>query len=173
MLPNRENAENAVWRELTETKRHPMMEARTIIEGAMEKNESANWNRRVGGVVSVFYLLIFVLFEVYSAGATALDRNPAFPSWEPLLGWVLFVLPCVLLVGLFLLHTRRSKLGFLLVAANLFLYASFMVFELIVAHETPTSERAMWEVGGIWASLFVAAVLAARFLATETRTMNS
>jgi hypothetical protein len=50
----------------------------------MEKN--ARWKRRTGRAISVLYFLIFVLFEVYSASATALDRNPAFPNWEHLLG---------------------------------------------------------------------------------------
>jgi 4-amino-4-deoxy-L-arabinose transferase-like glycosyltransferase len=136
----------------------------------MEKN--APWKRRTGGAISVLYLLIFVLFEVYSASATALDRNPAFPSWEQLLGWALFVLPCGLLVSLFLLHGRRSKLGFSLVVGNLCLYASFMIFELTASHGIPESHRAMWEVEGIWAMLFLAAFLAARFLRTKAQTMD-
>jgi hypothetical protein len=138
----------------------------------MEKNASASWNRRVGGIVSVLYLLIFVLFEGYSATATALDKNPAFPAWEPRLGWALFVLPCVLVASLFLFHGRRSKLGFSLVAGNLCLYASFIIFESIAYHGTPTSHRAVWEVGGIWAALFAAALLAARFLETTTQAID-
>ena len=137
----------------------------------MEKN--AQWKRRTGRAISVLYLLIFVLFEVYSASATALDRNPAFPSWEHLLGWALFVLPCMLLASLFLLHGRRSKLGFSLVIWNLCLYASFMIFELTASHGIPASHRAMWEVGGVWATLFLVAVLAARFLKVQTPAMNS
>jgi hypothetical protein len=136
-------------------------------------NEWAKWNRRAGGVISLLYLFVFVLFEVYSAAATALDRNPAFPTWEPLLGRALFVLPCALLASLFLLHGRHSKLAFLLVAGNLCLYASFMVFESVAYHGIRASRQAVWEVGGIWAALFIAAVLAARFLANKTQTMNS
>jgi len=139
----------------------------------MWKNAYADWNRRAGGIISVIYLFIFVLFEVYSAAATALDRNPAFPNWEPLLGWALFVLPCVLLASLFLLHGRRSKLGFLLASGNLCLYACFMVFDSVVYRGTPASRRAVWEVGGMWVALFIAAVLAARFLETKTQISNS
>jgi exosortase/archaeosortase len=139
----------------------------------MDKNECANWNRRAGGVISILYLLVFVLFEVYSAAATALDRSPAFPTWEPFLGWALFGLPCALLASLFLPDGRHSKLGFSLVAGNLCLYASFIVFESVAYHGTPASRQAVWEVGGIWAALFITAVLAARFLATKTQTMDS
>jgi len=94
----------------------------------------------------VFYLLVFMLFEVYSAAATALDRNARFPSWEPLLGWGHFVLPCVLLISLFLLHGRYARLGFYLVAANLCLYASFMTFEWVVSRGNAPSHGAMLEV---------------------------
>jgi hypothetical protein len=118
----------------------------------MEKN--AQWKRRTGGVVSTLYLLIFVLFELYSASATDLDRNPAFPTREHLLGWALFALPCGLLV-------------------SLFLYASFMIFELTASDGIPASHRAMWELEGIWATLFLAAFLAARFLQTKAETMDS
>jgi hypothetical protein len=131
------------------------------------------WNRRAGGTISALYLLIFMLFEIYSAAATALDKNPRFPGWEHPLGWVLFVLPCVLLASLFLLHGSRPKLGFLLVAGNLCLYASFMIFESVAFGGTPASPWAIWEVGGIWAVLFLAAVLAARFLEIKTQARNS
>jgi 4-amino-4-deoxy-L-arabinose transferase-like glycosyltransferase len=137
----------------------------------MEKN--AQWKRRTGGVVSTLYLLILVLFELYSASATDLDRNPAFPTREHLLGWALFALPCGLLVSLFLLHGRRSKLGLSLVVGNLCLYASFMIFELTASDGIPASHRAMWELEGIWATLFLAAFLAARFLQTKAETMDS
>ena len=148
-----------------------MIRRERLVEEAMEKN--AQWNRRIGGAISVLYLLIFVLFEVYSAAATALDRNPAFPTWQHRLGWALLVLPCMLLTNLILLHGKRSKLGFSLVVGNLCLYASFMIFESTPSREIPASNRAMWEVGGIWATLFLAAVLGARFLNTKTQTTDS
>ena len=95
-------------------------------------------------------------------------QESGIPELEHLLGWALFVLPCMLLASLFLLHGRRSKLGFSLVIWNLCLYASFMIFELTASHGIPASHRAMWDVGGIWATLFLVAVLAARFLKIQT-----
>jgi hypothetical protein len=86
---------------------------------------------------------------------------------------VLFILPCVLLAGLFLFHGRRPKLGFSLVIGNLCLYASFMIFESVAFGGTPASPWAIWEVGGIWAALFLAAVLAAGFLEIKTQARNS
>ena len=60
------------------------------------------------------YLILFVLFEIYSASATALDDSNRFPAWEAKLGWGLFVLPCLLVFGLFLLLSgKRERLGFL------------------------------------------------------------
>ena len=137
----------------------------------MEKRDQ--WNRRAGGTISVFYLLIFTLFEVYSAMATALDSSSRLPRWEPHLGWVLLVLPATLLASLFLLHGRRPKLGFSITIANLCLYASFMIFESVAFAGAPVSHRAEWEVGGIWVMLFLVAVLAARFLETKTQTRDS
>lgn len=132
----------------------------------MDKSSHAGWHRRVGGAICICYLLVFVLFEGYSAAATALDHNAEFPSWEPLLGWALFVLPCMLLVSLVLLHGRHSTLGFSLVAGNPCLYAGFMVFESVV-RVNAASHGAIWEDVAIWAALFAAALLAARFLKTK------
>jgi cytochrome bd-type quinol oxidase subunit 2 len=140
---------------------------------ALEKNECAYRARRVGGFISLGYLLFFVLFEVYSAAATALDRSSEFPTWEHFLGWALFILPCALVVSIVLLHGRHPKLGFALLVGNLCLYASFMVFESVIYDGAPASRQAVWEVGGIWAVLFLAAILAARFLAVETQTHPS
>jgi hypothetical protein len=134
-------------------------------EGAMKKRDP--WNRRAGATISVLYLMIFMLFEVYSATATALETNSRFPGWERLIGWVLFVLPGALLASLFLFHGRHPKLGFSIIIGNLCLYASFMVFESVAFGGTPVSPRTVCEVGAIWAALFLAAVLAARFLETR------
>ena len=139
----------------------------------MNERSHISWDRRAGGAVCVFYLLVFLLVEVYSAAATAFDRNTRLPSWEPLLGWGLFVLPCVLLISLFLLHGRYARLGFYLVAANLCLYASFMTFEWFVSRGNAPSHRADWEVAGIWATLFATALLAARFLKMKAQACNS
>ena len=127
----------------------------------MESNPRLDRKLRVGGIISTLYLLLFGTFETYSAAATALERNPAFPGWERQLGWALFVLPCILIASLFLLRGRRSRIGFSLVIANLCLYAGFMMFEAMNDRGQPTSLQAVWEVGGIWSALFVAALLAA------------
>jgi hypothetical protein len=140
---------------------------------AMEKILQVVWKRRALGMVCVLWLLIFMLFEAYSAAATALDRNGSFPSWEPVLGWALFILPAALLASLFLFHRRHPRLGFYLVVGNLGLYASFMVFESIVSRTTPGSHQATWQVEGIWAMFFIAALLAAHFLKTRAHTLCS
>jgi hypothetical protein len=119
----------------------------------MEKH--AQWNRRAGETISILYLLILMLFELYSAAATALDRNPRFPNWEHLLGWAIFVLPGVLLASLFLLHGSRPKLGFSLIIGNLCLYAGFITFESVAYGGTPVSPSGLWEVGGIWGRFFL------------------
>jgi len=97
----------------------------------MEKISHVSWIRRAWGIVCFTWLLVFMLFEVYSAAATALDRNPAFPSWEPILGWFLFVLPSMLFASFFLLRGRHPRLGFYLVVGNLGLYASFMILSYL------------------------------------------
>lgn len=131
------------------------------------------WNRRAGGAISVFYLLIFTLFEVYSAIATALDSSSRFPRWESAIGCALLVLPATLLASLFLLHGRRPKLGLSIIIANLCLYASFMILESVAFAGAPVSPRAEWEVWGIWSMLFLMAAFAARFLETKAQTRNS
>jgi hypothetical protein len=145
------------------------MAAMMIGEMRWKNNPYIGWRLRAGGIISTLYLLILGMFEAYSAAATALDRNRAFPIWEPHLGWGLFVLPCVLIASLFLLHGRRSGLGFSLVILNLCLYAGFLIFESIVHRGQPASNHAVWEVGGFWAALFVGAVLPALCLKTKTQ----
>ena len=137
----------------------------------MEKHDQ--WSRRAGGTISVLYLLIFTLFEIYSAMATALDRSSSYPVWEHRLGLALFVLPGTFIASLFLLHGRRPKLGFSIIMGNLCLYASFMIFESVAVSGTPVSDRAEWQAGGIWAALFLVAVLAAHFLKTKAQTRDS
>ncbi|HTF67437.1 MAG TPA: hypothetical protein VK638_32635 [Edaphobacter sp.] len=46
----------------------------------MEDNPPIGWKLRAGAIVSTIYLLIFGLFEAYSAAATALDRHQRFRS---------------------------------------------------------------------------------------------
>ena len=92
-----------------------------------------SWVFRAAKVVSALYLILFALFEVYSAAATALDHSGRFPAWETNLGWSLFLLPCELLAGLALLmYSSRPKLGFYLVLLNLSMYAGFMFLEFLL-----------------------------------------
>ena len=129
-----------------------------------------SWVFRAAKVLSALYLILFALFEVYSAAATALDHSGRFPAWETNLGWCLFLLPCELLVGLaLLLYSSRPRLGFYLVLLNLSMYAGFFVFESLLVRDLPNDKRAVWIVLGIWASLFGIAIGAARLLMVPHR----
>jgi cell division protein FtsW (lipid II flippase) len=139
----------------------------------MENNPRIGWKLRAGGVISVLYLLLLGTFEAYSAAATALDRRHALTSWEPHLGWALFVLPIILIASLFLLHGRRSRFGFWLVVMNVCLYAGFLIFESVAYDGQPVSKQAVWEVGGVYLALFLVALLAAHFLKNKTQAIRS
>ena len=109
------------------------------------------------------YLLMFVLLEAYSASATALDYSNRFPAWETKLGWGLFVLPCLLVFGLFfLLSRRRERLGFSLVALSLLLYMGFLFLEDLLVPEH--MRRLDWAFTGMWITLCAIAIGAARLL---------
>jgi hypothetical protein len=122
-----------------------------------------HWLIQVRNGICSCWLFVFVLFEGYTAAATALDHSTRFPSWESKLGWFLFVLPCELLVALTLLMRReRVSLGFFLVAANLFIYAVFMCFEAVWVHESP--DRTTLIVAGLWSAFFALGIGAAHLL---------
>jgi hypothetical protein len=105
---------------------------------------------------------VFAIFETYSALGTALDNSRRFPAWEAKLGWGLFVLPSLLMIGLVLLLLgKRLTLGFSLVASSLLLYMSFVFLELALAGKM---ERTDWVVVGIWATLCAIATAAAWLL---------
>jgi hypothetical protein len=116
---------------------------------------------RIAGIVSTIYLLIFGLFEAYSALATVFDRRPEFPNWEHYIGWGLCLLPFMLIASLLLFYARRSRLGFTLVIANLCFYAEFFALECAIYRKQATSHQADWELYAIWAVLFAAALLSA------------
>ena len=139
----------------------------------MENHPHINWKLRARDTISALYLLLFAISEAYSAVATALDRHHAITSWEPRLGWALFVLPAALLSGLFLLRGPRPRLGFTLVVVNLCLYAGFLVLESVASAVQPASKSAVWEVGGIWSALFLTAALAAHFLKNKPLALRS
>ncbi|MBB5061675.1 hypothetical protein HDF16_006411 [Granulicella aggregans] len=138
----------------------------------MENNPHTVRKLQAGGVISILYLLLIGALEAYSAAATTLDRNSAFPSWEPRLGWALFVLPCILIASLVLLHGRHSRCGYALALMNLCLYAGFMIFEWFAYPGQPASKEAAWQVGGFYSGLFSAALLAARFLKNKTQAIH-
>ena len=109
------------------------------------------------------YLILFVLFEIYSASATALDDSNRFPAWEAKLGWGLFVLPCLLVFGLFLLlRGKREQLGFSLVGLSLLFFVGFLFLEDLLAPER--IGRLDWVFTGIWLTLCAIAIGAARLL---------
>jgi hypothetical protein len=113
---------------------------------------------RVVHALSALYLILFALFEIYSAAATALDHSGRFPAWESNLGWCLFLLPCELVIALALLmYSSRARLGFSLLLLNLSMYAGFMILESVLVHDLSSDRRAIWIVFGIWASLFTIA----------------
>jgi hypothetical protein len=112
-------------------------------------------------------LIVFAIFETYSALATALDNSRRFPAWEAKLGWGLFVLPSLLMIGLvLLLFGKRLTLGFSLVASSLLLYMGFLFLELALVGKM---ERIDWVVVGIWATLFAIATAAAWLLRRRSR----
>jgi hypothetical protein len=126
----------------------------------METKPQPDWKLRAGGVISVLYLVLFGMFEVYSAAATALDSHLAFPRWEPYLGWALFVLPCMLIAGVFLLHRGGSRSGFLLALMSLCLYMTFIVFDSFTHRGHAVSQQMVWEGTGIYVTMFLVALAA-------------
>jgi hypothetical protein len=113
-------------------------------------------SKRVAGA---FYLILFVLSEIYSAAATALDKSPYYPPWEPQLGRGLFLLPCLLVAGMFLLLSDRDRtVGISLSFASLGLYGAFFVFESFAFRGEP-NPKVIW-VDWLWAVLFLPAFLA-------------
>jgi len=110
-------------------------------------------------IASAVYLSLFVLSEVYSAVAVALDKSPNYPAWEPQLGRGLFILPCLLVAGMFLLLSDRNRpAGTSLSLTSLSLYGAFFVFEAFVYQGEPPP-KVIW-VDGLWVVLFLAAFLA-------------
>lgn len=117
---------------------------------------------RIRHVASVLYLIVFAIFETYSALATALDNSRRFPRWEAKLGWGLLILPSFLMIGLVLLLLgRRMTLGFCLIASSLLLYMGFLFLELALHGSI---ERSDWLFVNIWAALCAIAAAAAWLL---------
>lgn len=136
------------------------------------KNREASWLIRTRNVLCALYLILFVLFETYSAAATALDHSNRFPTWEAELGWCLFVLPCLLVTGLFfLLRGGRETTGFFLVGLSILLYLAFMFLEDALSPEH--MDRGEWLFNGIWIMLCAVATAAAWLLKRRLRSEPS
>jgi hypothetical protein len=117
---------------------------------------------QIRNVTCVLCLTVFAIFETYSALATALDNSRRFPAWEAKVGWGLFVLPSLLMIGLvLLLFGKRLTLGFSLVASSVLLYMGFVFLELALDGKI---DRTDWLVVGIWATLCAIATAAAWLL---------
>jgi hypothetical protein len=117
---------------------------------------------QIRNVICVLWLILFAIFETYSALATALDNSRRFPAWETKLGWGMFVLPFLLIFGLvLLLFGKRLTLGFSLVESSLLLYMGFLLLEMALVGKI---NRTDWLVVGIWATLCALATAAAWLL---------
>lgn len=126
-------------------------------------NRQARWLIRIRNALCVLYLLLFVLFETYSAAATALDHSDRFPTWEVKLGWCLLILPLLLAAGLvFLLRSARESIGFYLIGGSVVLYLAFLFLENALVHDR-TSKGDLVSMG-IWVVLCSVATAAAWLL---------
>jgi hypothetical protein len=126
------------------------------------------WARSVSCVLCVG---LFVLSELYSALATALDHSA--PAWERMLAWLLFLLPLELIAAMVLLFNReRARLGYRLVVLNLLLYAGFFAVEMWVYHDAP-ARGTDWLILGIWVFFFSGVWLSARFMVVGSGSSRS
>jgi hypothetical protein len=118
---------------------------------------------QIRNVICILFLIVFAIFETYSALATAFDNSGRFPAWEPKLGWGLLVLPSFLMSGLvLLLFGKRLTLGFSLIASSLLLYMGFLFLELTLdPRKIDQGDRVFF---GIWAALCAIATAAAWLL---------
>jgi hypothetical protein len=109
--------------------------------------------------------------EIYSAGATALDRFA--PSWERVLGWLLFLLPIELIAALILLFSdKKARLGFNLMILNVLMYAGFMVVDVFAGDEATPIDRSDWLMMGLWAIFFASVLFAARLIPAGSRSIG-
>jgi cytochrome bd-type quinol oxidase subunit 2 len=124
-----------------------------------------SWRRlliRIRDALSVLALILLLLSEAYTAVAIVLDRNE-FTSepWEHTLGWLLFLIPCALVLGLvFLLNAGRRELGFRLAAMSLLLYAALVCFD---AYREPMDDGD-WISVTIWLAFCAIGIVAAKLL---------
>jgi hypothetical protein len=121
-------------------------------------HESKHFQIRIRSILCFSFLILAVLSEAYSVAAIALDRFA--PTWYRTLGWVLFLLPCALAVGLFLLYADRGRAGFYLSATSLSMYALLVCMD---AYQGP-AERGDWIFVGVWVTFCAIGIVAAKSL---------
>jgi hypothetical protein len=107
------------------------------------------WQIRLRNIACTLCLCLCAFAELYSAGATALDRFA--PSWERAIGWLLFLLPIELIAALILL-----------------LYAGFMVVDVFAGSATPF-DGTDWLMIGLWAIFFAVVSFSARLILAGSR----
>jgi hypothetical protein len=133
----------------------------------LETEIDVTWLIRIRTVGCVLCLSLCAFAELYSAGATALDRFG--PSWERILGWFLFLLPIELIAALtFLFSNKREKLGFNFAILNVLLYAGFVVVDVFAGSKSRV-DKADWLMMGIWAVFFAVVLFSARLIMTGSR----
>ena len=122
--------------------------------------------KAIRNALCVLWLIVFVIFEAYTALATALDSSRRFPAWETKLGWGMLALPSLLMIGLVLLLSgKRLTLGFSLVVSSLLLYIGFLFLELALG---PKIELADWGIVGFWIALCALSAAAAWLLRRQS-----
>jgi hypothetical protein len=125
------------------------------------------WQIRLRNIACTLCLCLCAFAELYSAGATALDRFA--PSWERAIGWLLFLLPIELIAALILLFNHKNgRLGFNLTTLNLLLYAGFMVVDVFAGSATPF-DGTDWLMIGLWAIFFAVVSFSARLILAGSR----
>jgi hypothetical protein len=128
------------------------------------------WLIRIRNVACALCLSLCAFAELYSAGATALDRFA--PSWERVLGWFLFLLPIELIAALILLFSnKKARLGFNLTILNLLLYAGFMVVDVFAGHGGH-NDKSDWLMMGLWAVFFSVVLFSARLILAGSRSLG-
>jgi hypothetical protein len=115
------------------------------------KTQKASWLVQTRNITCILYLALYAFSEIYTALATAVDNSRRFSAWEAKLGWGMFVLPSLLIIGLaVLLSGKRLTLGFWLVASSVLLYMGFLLLELALVAKL---EHRDWVAAGLWTGL--------------------
>jgi hypothetical protein len=119
-------------------------------------------------VISSLALGLIALMELYSVVAIALDRQPPRrPWWEPYgiaLSWTMLL---ALLVGCcFLLMSKKLKIGFAFVLANLIVFYLIVCFEIFEYGDATITTRLQL------LAFYSCVLLAGIFAATNLRSLD-